>query len=109
MDHEKHHLRDEVAELSKAVRDLREQIAKGDEHHCHGCGHCAHPVWIWPNPSPTYPWTWHQPVTITCGSTTTAPNLSSGSTAVPNFDTYTSATYVTNTASTNALGAITCL
>lgn len=45
MDDEKRRLRDEVAELSEAVRSLREQLAAGHGHHgcCgHGCGH-----WHW--------------------------------------------------------------
>ena len=33
MDEEKRHLREEVAELAEAVRQLREQLA--GQHHCH--------------------------------------------------------------------------
>lgn len=43
MDDEKRRLRDEVAELSKAVRSLREELASSRNHHnCYGCGH-----WHW--------------------------------------------------------------
>lgn len=47
MDDEKRRLRDEVAELSKAVRGLREELAASRKHHdCH-CGHGYWPKWHW--------------------------------------------------------------
>lgn len=73
MDDEKRRLRDEVAELSAAVRELRTQLAETQRAHCHGC-HCLH-IQYWPAPypsvvQPTYPY-W-----VTCGSTTTeAPKI----------------------------------
>ena len=61
MDDGKKHLRDEVAELSEAVRELRQELAASrNAHGCHGC-HCGHTHW-WPT------WTWSPTVTY-CGTT----------------------------------------
>ncbi len=86
MDSEKRRLRDEVAELTRAVGELREQLAQQAVHHCGGC-RCFHYHFT---PLPTYPVT---PYVITYGSTTTttSPTISGGhpgSYTVSNAGTY---------------------
>ena len=69
MNAEKKRLRDEVAELSEAVRELREQLAQRQQHVCcpGACCHCARPVWVYPHAyyPPIYPYT------VIYGSSTT--------------------------------------
>lgn len=100
-DDEKRRLRDEVAELSAAVRELREQLAQPRPHVC--CpGICCchlHGHWhYWPNPAGPAPYvvTYPQYQTV-CGSTSVA-------SGVPNTATVT----YTNTVGgqSTALGAI---
>jgi hypothetical protein len=81
MDAEKRRLRDEVAKLSDAVRDLRDDIAEERRarvtHYCqpNGC-QCGH-TFYWPaagcNPN-----IWQQPVTIKWGTTFEAANPAPG-------------------------------
>ena len=98
MDNEKRRLRDEVAELAEAVRDLRGQLAQRDAHHCcygwHSC--CGSLHW---HGCPNYPAvttvTYPQYQTV-CGTTSVAAG-------VPNATvTYTNVGGDTST----ALGAI---
>lgn len=68
-DDEKRRLRDEVAELSEAVRDLRDELAQERlQRAAHGCGHgrCCHAYYV---PVPYTPPVW-QPYVTTCGSST---------------------------------------
>jgi len=63
VDAEKKRLRDEVAELSEAVRALRDELALARAaHHCH----CMH-TWVYPNA--VYPP--YQPLRVWCGTVTT--------------------------------------
>jgi hypothetical protein len=76
MDAEKKRLRDEVAELSEAVRALRDELALARAaHHCHGC-HCVHPVWV--VPGATYPPYQIWSGTVTSGGYTVTNALSQG-------------------------------
>ena len=77
-------VREELAELTEAVRELRDREIAGEIrelraeieklraekalHHCHGCS-CVHVTWTSPawTPTPYVP-----PYTITCGDTSTS-------------------------------------
>ena len=74
MDAEKKRLRDEVAELSDAVRSLRDELIQERlARAAHACRcHCAHPVWVYPQvcyPITTYT---SPPYTITTYGSSTA-------------------------------------
>jgi len=76
MDDGKKHLRDEVAELSEAVRELRQELAASrNVHGCHGC-HCGHTHW-WPS------WTWSPTVTTSVSSGYVTTNAVDTTTATP--------------------------
>ena len=69
-DQEKRKLRDEVAELARAVRELREEVSRRQAQPCCHC-HCYH--WHY-TPVPYYP-TITLPYTVTYGGgTVTATN-----------------------------------
>jgi hypothetical protein len=73
MNAEKKRLRDEVAELSEAVRALRDELMIMRATHHHDC-HCVHATWVYPNvinlPSYQLPQVWSGTVTYNSNGNT---------------------------------------